>query len=149
MNSDGALNGYGYAAGVLLGQMAFALPVYLARVQLYAIGRDDKEEFLERATSGEALATAAMNYSSMSGLGSDAMDMVASLGAGWNSDVKAALGSHSFGRGLSSAVPVVGTLDQAGRVVTGRASVHQALKQLPFSNLPWLVPFINLTAEDD
>lgn len=149
INAGGALNGYGYAAGVLLGQMMFAVPIYLARAGLYSTGREDQEEFLERATSLSSLAAATMNYSAMSGLAGDAFDLVASLGGSWNEDVKASLGGRSYGGGVGSAVPALGSIDAAWRVLSGKATLHTALKQLWFSNLPGVANIINLTAEDD
>lgn len=149
VNSGGALNGYGYAAGVLLGQMALAVPVYLARLQLAAAGREDREDFIDKATAPASILAAVMNYTAMSGLGGDAFDMMASLGGGWSDDVKETLGVRSYGGGVGNVVPAFGSIDAAWRVASGKADLYTAFKQLPFSNLPYLVPVINLTKSDE
>lgn len=148
VNSDGPLNGYGYAAGVLLGQMAFALPIYLARAEVYSIGRDDREDFMQKATRPASMLTATLNYSAMSGLAGDALDMVASLGSSWSADVKDALGTKGAGGGVASVIPAAGSADALWRVATGKATLHNALKQLPLANLPGVAQVINLTADD-
>lgn len=148
INSHGPLNGYGYAVGVLLGQMAFALPIYLARAEVYSIGRDDREDFMQKATRPASMLTATLNYSAMSGLAGDGMDMVASLGGSWSADVKDALGTKSAGGGVASVIPAAGSADAIWRVATGKATLHNALKQLPLANLPVVAQIINLTADD-
>ena len=149
INSGGMLNGYGYAAGVMMGQMAFAVPIYLARVQLAAAGREDREDFIEKATAPASIFASVMNYTAMSGLGGDAFDMMASLGGGWSDDVKETLGVRSYGGGVGNVVPAFGSIDAAWRVASGKADLYTAFKQLPYSNLPYLVPIINLTKSDD
>lgn len=149
INSGGPLNGYGYAVGVLMGQMAFATPIYLARVGLASTGREDREDFLDKALAPSSLMAATLNYTAMSGLGGDAFDFLATLGGGWSEDVKEGLGVRSYGGGVSSVVPALGSIDAAARVVTGKADFYTAFKQLPFSNLPYLVPVLNMLKEDE
>lgn len=148
INSNGPLHGYGYAAGVLLGQMAFATMIYGARAQLYAAGREDREAYLEQAFAPASLVQAGLNYSSMSGLAGDAFDLMSAIGGGWSDDVKASLGTRSFATGVGGLIPVAGTIDAGLRVVQGKADLHTALKQLPGSNLPWIAPILNLAKED-
>lgn len=148
INSNGPLNGYGYTAGVLVGQMAFGAMIYAGRAQVYAAGREDREEFLERAYAPAAMVQAALNYSSMSGLGGDALDLLSSIAGGWSDDVRESLGTRSFATGVGGLVPVAGTVDAGLRIVQGKADLHTALKQLPGSNLPWIVPILNLAKED-
>ena len=148
VQSGGALNGYGYAAGVLIGQMAMALPIYLTRVAVYAAGRDDAEDFIARATTPASMIQALMNYTAMSGLASDAFDMVASMAGGWSDDAKQALGTRSFATGVGGLVPAFGSVDAGLRVLQGKADLHTTMKQLPFSNLPFVAPVINLVKSD-
>lgn len=148
VNSNGPMNGYGYAAGVLVGQMAFASMIYAARAQVYAAGREDREDFLEKAYAPASMLQASLNYSSMSGLSGDATDILASIAGGWDSDVKEALGTRSFATGIGGLIPAAGSFDAGMRVVQGKSDLHGALKQLPGSNLPWIAPILNLVKED-
>lgn len=148
VNSNGPLHGYGYAAGVLAGQMAFAAMIYAARAQVYAAGREDREEYLERAFTPASMVQATLNYSAMSGLGGDAFDLVASLAGGWDDDMKETLGTRSFATGVGGLIPAAGSVDAALRIAQGKGDLHTALKQLPGSNLPWIAPILNLAKED-
>jgi hypothetical protein len=145
MLAGSGVEGYAFAAGVLVAQMAFVTPIYLARLHANGIGRDDREEYIEQGLKPAALVQAMMNYSSAGGLAGDAFDTVASLAGGWSDELKQDLGVKSFGNGLSGLVPGTGTVDQAMRVARGDGSVTQAIKLLPFSNLPYVQAVINQT----
>lgn len=147
IHSGGALNGYGYAAGVLIAQMALTLPIYLARVAVYSAGREDQEAFIERATSPASLVQAVMNYTAVAGLMGDAVDIVSSMAGGWSEDAQQVLGTRRFSLGVGGLVPAFGSIDQALRVASGRGDLHTAMKQLPFSNLPFIAPVINLVGQ--
>ena len=149
IHSGGALNGYGYAAGVLLAQMALTLPIYLTRVAVYSAGREDQQEFIERATSPASLVQAVMNYTAMAGLAGDAVDIVTSMAGGWSEDAQQVLGARRFSPGVGGLVPAFGSIDQGLRVASGRGDLHTAMKQLPFSNLPFIAPIINLVGQLD
>lgn len=139
------LEGYAYAGGVLLAQMAFVLPIYLARLQVNAVGREDREDYIANGLAPAAMVQAMMNYSSAGGLAGDAFDIVASLAGGWNDDAKSALGTRSFSNGVGGLVPGLGTVDQGLRVVRGDGDLPTAIKMLPFSNLPYVQGVINAT----
>lgn len=139
------VEGYAFAAGVLLAQMALVLPVYFARLQVNAFGREDRDEYINNALTPAALVQVMMNYSSMGGLSGDAFDLMASMAGGWNDDAKATLGVRSFATGVGGLVPVLGTADAGLRLSQGKGDVAFGLKQLPFSNLPYLQPIINAT----
>lgn len=149
IHSGGALNGYGYAAGVLIAQMALTLPIYLTRVAVYSAGREDQEAFIERATSPASLVQAVMNYTAMAGLAGDAVDIVTSMAGGWSEDAQQVLGARRFSPGVGGIVPAFGSIDQALRVASGRGDLHTAMRQLPFSNLPFIAPVINLVGQLD
>jgi hypothetical protein len=148
VNGAPGVAAYGYAAGVLLGQMAFVLPIYLARLQVNAAGRPDREEYLEKQLAPASLIQALMNYSTNAGLAGDAFDQLASVAGGWNDDAKAALGTRSFGTGVGGLVPAFGTVDAYMRLMQGKGDAAFALKQLPMSNLPYLQPLINIIREE-
>ncbi len=149
MNYGSGAGAYGYAAGVMLAQMAFALPVYLARTELYGLGREDREEYLEKARRPATMVTALMNYSSMSGLGGDTLELVSSVAGGWNDDLKASLGARGGSGGVAGLVPALGSIDAGLRVVRGQADLHTAARQLPLSNLPMVAPILGLLKSDD
>lgn len=140
-------NGYGYAAAVLLGQMAFALPLHLARVQLNAAGREDEKEYIKNNLHPVAVTKALMNYGSMSGMAGDVLDITAGLAGGWaGNEGKELLGANrNQTLTVGGVVPALGSLEQGVRAVSGNGTAYQALKQLPGSNLPFIIPFINLT----
>ena len=148
-NNGGGLKGYTYAAGMLASQMALALPIHAARVQLASAGREDRDKFIEDNMNPAALARATMNYASMSGLTGDMLDIVTAVGGGWADEgTKEMIGARQQAMGVGRIVPVAGSIDQAFKVASGQADLHTALKQLPFSNLWYLLPAINLTKGD-
>ena len=148
MNAGSGAAAYGYAAGVMLAQMAFALPVYLARTELYSLGREDREAYLEQARRPATMVTALMNYSAMSGLGGDALEQLSVVAGGWNDDLKTTLGGRGGGGGAAGIVPALGSIDAGLRVVRGQADLYTAARQLPLSNLPMVAPILGLLKED-
>lgn len=142
-------SGYALAAGMLLGQMALALPIYLARVTIASAGREDQEEFLERNTNPAAVTRALLNYSSLSGLSGDVLDLMTGIAGGWGGqDVAEAIGARQQATSVGGLIPVAGSIDSASRVLSGKTDVHTAIKQLPLSNLWYIAPIINLTKQD-
>lgn len=149
MNYGSGAGAYGYAAGVMLAQMAFALPVYLARTELYSLGREDREAYLEQARRPVTMVTALMNYSSMSGLGGDSLELLSSVAGGWNDDLKASLGARGGSGGVAGMIPALGSIDAGLRVARGQADLYTAARQLPLSNLPMVAPILGLLKSDD
>lgn len=149
MNYGSGTSAYGYAAGVMLAQMAFALPVYLARTELYSLGREDRDAYLEQARRPVTMVTALMNYSSMSGLGGDSLELLSSVAGGWNDDLKASLGARGGSGGVAGMVPALGSIDAGLRVARGQADLYTAARQLPLSNLPMVAPILGLLKSDD
>jgi hypothetical protein len=142
-------HGYTYAAGLLLGQMALSLPIHAARVQLAAAGREDRDKYIKDNMSPGALVRASMNYASLGGLTGDVTNLLLDTAGGWSDkQTQDLLGVRRDSTSVGRLVPVAGTLDTAARVVQGKTDLHTALKQLPFSNLWYLVPAINLTKGD-
>lgn len=142
-------HGYGVAAMMLVAQMVAALPLHLARVQLAAAGREDRKKYLEDNTTPAALLRATMNYASIGGLSGDMLEAISGVVGGWgDKETKEMVGARQTAGGVSRAIPVLGTLDQGIKVATGRADLHTALKQLPFSSVWYLTPIINLTKGD-
>jgi len=149
MLHGGGAKGYAYAGGILLGQMAMALPLHLARIHLAAAGRGDREEFIKQSTAPGALALALMNYSSISGSAGDILDLVAALGSGWMGEEGREVIGARTGQATSVGrlIPAAGSIDAAFKVLGGQSSLYNAVKQLPFSNLPYLQPWVGMTKE--
>jgi len=146
MIHGGGARGYAYVSGLLLAQMTLALPIHMARVQLNAAGRDDSEAYIQRNLEPFALVRATMNYGSLSGMMGDVLDVTAGFAGGWSSDVGETLGGRQ-GQGAQSvagAIPVLGSADAMAKALTGASSLGNSLKQLPMSNLPFVIPAINL-----
>ena len=142
-------HGYAYASGMLLAQMALALPIHMARVQLAAAGREDRDAFIKRSLAPGAIVRSLMNYSSMSGMSGDVLEILSSTAGGWgDKKTKEFLGVGDQAVSVGRAVPIAGTVDSAFKVASGKTDLHTAVKQLPFSNIPYLIPFINLTKKD-
>lgn len=144
----GAVGGYGYAAGVLVAQVAMAMPLHAARVELASAGRSDREKYIKDNLNPVALARAAMNYSSMSGSSGDILEILSSVAGGWADDgTKDLMGVRNSQQATSigKLIPAAGSIDQAFKSISGKSNVHTTLKQLPYSNLFYLAPLINQT----
>lgn len=145
----GNASAYTKAGFLLMAQVALVMPIIAARVHLASIGREDRDEYIQKQLDPVNLVRAAMNYTSMSGLLGDALDAIGAVAGGFSDDAGEFLGGRQgTGQGrVSDVVPGLGTVDAAVNVATGNATVYKALKQLPFSNLPYVVPIINLFKE--
>lgn len=138
-----------YAVGALLGQMAMVLPIHAARVHMAAQGREDKEDYIKTNMNPVALARATMNYSSLSGLMGDVVDAGTGIWAGWGDDgTKELLGARQQASGVGNIIPALGMADAAIKTATGKGSIYNTMKQLPFGSLWYMVPIINLAKEE-
>lgn len=141
--------GYHVAAFALLGQMALALPMHIARVQLNSVGREDREKFLQDNLNPSALVRATMNYASLSGLTGDMMDTLIGIGGGWaDQETKEIIGARNQAMGVGRLIPAAGTVDTALKVVSGKADTYTAIKQLPFTSLWYLAPIVNIAKKE-
>jgi hypothetical protein len=149
MIHGGGAAGYAYAGGMMLGQMALALPIYAARVQLMAAGREDREDYIKKSMNPAAMVRATMNYSSLSGLTGDVLEIISGVAGGFGSKrAQEIVGARQEAASVGRVLPFAGTIDTGMRVVSGKADLHTAIKQLPFGNLWYIVPAINLTKDD-
>jgi hypothetical protein len=143
-------HGYAYAAGALLAHMALVLPIHLARVQLASIGRPDRDQYIKDNLSPMALVKATMNYASLSGVAADTLDILTGIAGGWgDANTKELLGGRNGTQATSvgKLIPAAASIDNAIRAVGHRASLYTTLKQLPFSNLWYLLPAVNITKD--
>lgn len=140
-------SGYAGASMALMGQLLAGSMMHAARTHVQSLGREDREEYIERAMAWNQVVVSSMNYSSLSGSLSDVVQGTLFLAGGMNDDIKESMGSRNSSPGLGSLVPAAGSIEQGMRVLGGKADVYTALKQLPGANIWWLAPFINITKE--
>ena len=128
------------AFGLLMGSMAFALPIHFARVQLAAAGREDREEYLDAQLAPDMLIRATLNYASLAGISGDIFDGIAAT-AGYEMS-----GVRGFGRNFLDNIPAAGYVNTAARAVTDQ-DPRDLIRSLPGGNLPFLIPVLNAAAE--
>lgn len=130
------------ALGILLGSMCAVLPIYAARMQLQSLGREDREEFLDKAFEPRRVARQTMNYVAGSGLAPDFIDVLGAL-AGVNLGGRQGDREQEFVGNVVA--PAAGLLDEAWKAVQNVEEDSTDLRPLVkvFTNLPYLVPLIN------
>lgn len=133
-------HGNAKAIGLLMGSMAVALPVHVARVHANSIGKENREEYLEMQLAPQMLARAVLNYTALSGLAPDILDAGAGL-AGFEM-----AGVRGGGRNVLDNVPALGYINSSVRAVQEK-DVRDLARALPGGNLPYLVPIANTFAE--
>lgn len=125
-----------YFAQLVAWSAAVAVPLHLARIQLMAVGREDREEYIQKMTSPAMLSRATMNYVSTLGVLGDALDFGAAATGGEASQVRGG------GAGVFGAVPVAGAVGSA--VVAAREHSLVDLTKSITPNLPVVVNGLNV-----
>jgi hypothetical protein len=128
------------AFGLLMGQMAFALPIHLSRVAINATGRENSAEYLETQLHPAMLARAVLNYTSISGLSGDVLDAGATVLGYEASGVRGGSGS------VLGNIPSLGYVESAGKVIKNK-DPREAIRMLPGGNLPFITPVVNTLAD--
>lgn len=132
------------ALGILLGSMSIAAPIYIARTQLAAIGRGDREEYLDKQLTLAQIARASTNYVAMSGLAGDFYDAFSAVsGVGTVTGGRAGNGSNFVGNVVAPAAGLADDLWKGIQNTKEGTNPHDLLKAMPFARLPWMVPVIN------
>lgn len=127
------------AMGLLLGSMSVALPIQLARIQVNAAGREDKDEYIEKQMEPALLARNLLNYSSISGVLGDVIDAGAALTGNTLSGGRSGQQTSAL-----DAIPAVSYINNLAGAVKER-DPRELLRALPYGNLPYLVPLLNFT----
>lgn len=150
MIHGGGFQGYAYVGGLMLAQMALAMPIHAARVQLASWGREDRDKFIKDNLSPAALVRASMNYSSITGLTGDVLELTSAMAGGWlGAEGQEMIGARTGqASSVGRLIPVAGTIDTAFKVASGQADLHTTLRQLPFSNLPYVAPMLSFTKDE-
>lgn len=132
------------ALAILMGSMAAAAPIYMARMYAQSIGKEDQKEWLEQRLQPAAIARATLNYVAMSGLAGDLLDALSSVsGAGKTTGGRQGGTTEFVG---SVIAPSAGLADDVWRALQNSkdgTDPHDLVKALPFSKLPMLAPAIN------
>lgn len=135
MNNHGTYKGL----GLLLGTMAMSAPVYIARVYLNSVGRDDREEYLDKMLAPGMMARATLNYVAMTGLAGDFVDaFTAVTGTGELTGARTGAASGFVGTVIA---PGAGWIDDVWRATQNTeegTNLEPLAKTLPFANLPYL-----------
>lgn len=163
--------------GYLLGAMAWAIPLYLLRVNLNAVGlsSEEREKLYARSLSPLAISRAVLTYTTMTGYTSDMYDLLLTTGAaatmGVESssehgtvgrDILAKLGKPSVGGSLvDTAVPAVGYMNSYAKGVAGLArrdsegewnpDMYRFWREQPAGRILPFIPLVNygLSPDDD
>lgn len=151
----GMLDGYAHIGGMLAAQMAVGALLYTARVHSQTIGMSEKDrrKRLDKAFTPAAIATGALNASTLSGYTGEVFSALGAMQS-WMPDAMAkqvSTGSHGAGRGdrgssVLDSVPAVGYLEQATKAIQKlpeKNGVHNLAKVLPGANSPLVLPFLN------
>lgn len=138
--------GFTRALGGTVAAMGLGTIMYYGRAQIAAslLGEDERKKFLEQRLSTAGVANGAIMYVSALGMTNDFLQL--GTGVGNLLDDQLDLGwSNSRGvqgQGIGGLIPSLGTLGDVYNY-TQNPSGKAALKLLPFSNLPMVLPAIN------
>jgi hypothetical protein len=150
------------AFGFLAMQAAAALPLHYARVQLQAAGlpEGEREQFLAARFSVAALTQATLNYTSLSGVSGEAVNVLSGMIA-LGVDDPDIFGPNQGARGMDAlgVIPslsfVQGVGKNAGRLGQSLfdgddgSSVEASARMLrTMTNLPFITPMLNAMHED-
>lgn len=124
------------AFGILMGQMAFALPIHLSRVAINGATREDREQYFETQLQPAMLARAVLNYTSISGLSGDVLDAGFAVMGGEASGVRSG-SSSALGN-----IPALGYIESGAKVIKEK-DAREAIRMLPGGNLPFITPVLN------
>lgn len=137
------IHGAAGAIGLVIAVAPFAVPIYLAKVALHSVGRADQDAYIEKMTSPIAVTRGVMNYVGMLGLAPDFLDMMTALPGVGDAITEAGGGAANTRAGTTgSIVPLAGYTDKVLKAIQ-EPSAQSIAKSLPYSNVPYLVPFIN------
>lgn len=143
------------AAMYLGAAMSFAIPIHIARVQLKTAGmsRKEREKYADDHLTPLALARASMNYAAASGLLGDIMDVGGGFASSYGGDtgeaIQKALGGRSDSGGKLFGGVIAPGMGLAEDLWAGaHGNGEKLLKAMPFANLPYTAPLVNLVTQD-
>ena len=139
----------GAAFGMLLGSMFMVLPVYAARVLATSVGKENQDEYIDKAFTPYSLARASTNYTAMSGMGGDVLDLLSHApfvpddwAAGQN---RAGTKQDFVGNYI---LPSSSLINDAYKVLQAPSNIHGIAKLMPGANLPGITQLVNQLPKD-
>ena len=143
-NSRGAYSAF----GLLVGSMAMATPIYMARVYANSVGRPDQEQYINERLEPQAIARATLNYVASAGMASDFIDLTSSvLPESWGikpTGGRSGVESDFVGNYIAPASSLVNDI---WKYAQSPLELDDAAKIMPMRNVPYLVPLMNLTRD--
>jgi len=139
--NGGGVQGAAVATAVLIAAAGMALPLHLARLQLNALGRSDREEYLTKMMAPDMLGKAVLNYVAVSGLANDFAELTKSAADVVSGDAtgKATVGSF---------IPAVGYVENVLGAMRDPHDPKKWSRIMPLGNTPLIGPLFNLWASD-
>lgn len=138
--NGGGLQGATVATAMMIAAAGFAIPLHLARIQLNAAGRADREAYIERMMEPTMLAKAVLNYVALSGMLPDVIEASKSA-------VDVATGESKGGKStLGSLVPAIGYVENILGAMKDPSDPKKWSRVLPLGNTPAFGPLFNLWA---
>ena len=133
---------------MMIGSMSIAAPIYMARTYTASIGRPDQEQFLEERLQPEAVARATLNYIALSGMAGDFIDLTTAM-------LPESMGIKPTGgrAGVETdfvgnyVLPASSLVNDIWKYAQSPLEVDDAVKVLPMSRLPYMIPFTNATRD--
>ncbi len=143
------MHGAPAALGIVMAAAPLGFAMYAARTAVNAIGRPDADEYIEKQFQPIAVGRGLMNYIGALGLAPDMMDAFTAVAV--PDDIKKEWGlQNRAGQSptVGGIVPIVGYGDTWLRAANNLDNPHALVRALPFSNVPGIVPLINLLRPD-
>jgi hypothetical protein len=132
------------AGGIILGSMAMAVPIHMARVYASSIGRPDQDEYIDDRLQPQHVARAVMNYVGTVGLAGDFVDLLTAP-LPEDSGIKPTGGRAGVESSFvgNYVLPASSLVDDMWKYIQSPTELDDAVKAAPLSRLPYLVPFFN------
>jgi hypothetical protein len=136
--------GTAQALGIMLGSMSVVVPVYVARVYASAIGREDRDEFIEKRLTPEMITRQTLNYIAMSGLVGDFLDIGAAVAPeAWGMDMTGGRAGTDTKFVGNVVAPSMSLIDDVWKGLQNLDDPEKLAKIMPGSRLPFLLPAVN------
>jgi hypothetical protein len=128
----------------MLGSMSVVVPVYVARVYASAIGREDRDEFIEKRLTPEMITRQTLNYIAMSGLVGDFLDIGAAVSPeAWGMDMTGGRAGTDTKFVGNVVAPSMSLIDDVWKGLQNLDDPEKLAKIMPGSRLPFLLPAVN------
>lgn len=145
--------------GMAIAMSGMAMPLYITRTYLQAMGRDEeaREEYLDQAFSPLGLAKGLLNYVAWAGMASELMDGLSSAvstvdrmagGAGLNEALLGTARGSTGGSAVDALFPGAAWVSSVGKTVAN-PSTYGTLKVMPYNGLPYLQAVVNASRDTD